>query len=51
MLNTNKQSCISMSEMVKFVSGVVQKRQSQRCRYGKIKDIGENTGNFFFLKR
>lgn len=50
-LNTNQNPCISMSEMVNFVSTTVEKRQSQRCKYGKIKDIGSNTGCFYFLKR
>lgn len=50
-LNTNQSYCLSMSEMVKFVSGVVEKRQSQRCKYGKIKDINDNGGSFYFLKK
>ncbi|HRG58379.1 MAG TPA: tetratricopeptide repeat protein [Bacteroidia bacterium] len=50
-LNNNQNYCLSMSEVVKFVSGVVEKRQSQRCKYGKIKDINDNIGSFYFLKK
>lgn len=51
LLNTNPNACLSMSEVVNFVSGTVEKRQSQRCKYGKIKDVVNNTGSFYFLKR
>jgi len=51
LLNTNPDDCIPMSEIVKSVSLVVEKRQSQRCKYGKIKDIINNTGSFYFIKR
>jgi hypothetical protein len=51
LLNTNPDECIPMSAIVKSVSLVVEKRQSQRCKYGKIKDIINNTGSFYFIKR
>jgi hypothetical protein len=50
-LNSNLQSCIPMSTIVNAVSKVVEKRQSQRCIYGKIKDFSINTGSFYFIKR
>ena len=51
LLNSNPNQCIAMSEVVKMVSSVVEKRQSQRCKYGKIKEMNNNTGNFYFIKR
>jgi tetratricopeptide (TPR) repeat protein len=50
-LNSNSNLCLPMSDVVKFVSSTVEKRQSQRCKYGKIKDINNNFGSFYFLKR
>jgi tetratricopeptide (TPR) repeat protein len=51
LLSTNNENCLSMSTVVNLVSTVVEKRQSQRCKYGKIKDMNNQTGNFYFLKR
>lgn len=51
LLKTNSANCIAMNSIVKSVSSVVEKRQSQRCKYGKIKDINNQSGNFFFIKR
>jgi tetratricopeptide (TPR) repeat protein len=50
-LNSSTEECVPMSKIVKSVSAVVEKRQSQRCKYGKIKDIEINNSNFYFLKR
>lgn len=51
LLNTSREECLPMSLLVKSVSEVVERRQSQHCKYGKIKDIDNNSGNFFFIKR
>jgi hypothetical protein len=51
LLNTNEDPCVAMSAIVKSVSSVVEKRQSQRCKYGKIKDMSNNNGSFYFIRR
>jgi hypothetical protein len=51
LLNSNVENCLPMSTVVKTVSAAVEKRQSQRCKYGKIKDMNNQAGNFYFIKR
>ena len=51
LLNSNPDACLSINNIVKAVSSVVEKRQNQRCKFGKIKDIAGNTGSFYFLKK
>jgi tetratricopeptide (TPR) repeat protein len=51
LLNSSVENCLPMSTVVKTVSAAVEKRQSQRCKYGKIKDMNNQAGNFYFIKR
>lgn len=51
LLNANTEKCLSLGSIVKAVSEVVEKRQNQRCKFGKIKDFSNNTGSFYFQRR
>jgi tetratricopeptide (TPR) repeat protein len=51
LLNSNQETCLPLYKIVKKVSEVVEKSQHQRCKFGKIKDVPNNSGSFFFLRR
>ncbi len=50
-LKNNNQSCISINDVVNDVTGIVQKNQKQRCKFGRIQGFDNNSGSFLFLKR
>jgi tetratricopeptide (TPR) repeat protein len=50
-LNSNPDACIAIDKIVKKVSAAVQTAGNQAPKFGKIKDLEDEGGTFFFIKK
>lgn len=50
-LNNNPDACIAIDKIVGKVTTAVQKAGNQAPKFGKIKDIEDENGTFFFIKK
>jgi hypothetical protein len=50
-LNNNIEPCISIDKIVKKVTAAVTKAGNQAPKFGKIKDLEDEGGTFFFVKK
>jgi hypothetical protein len=50
-LNTNVEPCLPIDKIVKKVTTVVAQGGNQAPKFGKIKDLEDEGGTFFFIKK
>lgn len=50
LLDANKQYCLPVSKIVRFVTETATSK-NQHCRYGKITNMGDNKGSFYFIRK
>lgn len=50
-LNNNSDACIPVEKIVKKVNGAVVQAGNQAPKFGKIKDLEDEGGTFFFMKK
>jgi tetratricopeptide (TPR) repeat protein len=50
-LNNNPDACIAIDKIVKKVTSSVQQAGNQAPKFGKIKDLEDEGGTFFFIKK
>ena len=50
-LNNNVEECLPINKIVKKVSYAVSQSGNQAPKFGKIKDLEDNGGTFFFIKK
>jgi tetratricopeptide (TPR) repeat protein len=50
-LNTNVEPCLPIDKIVKKVTTVVSQGGNQAPKFGKIKDLEDEGGTFFFIKK
>jgi Tfp pilus assembly protein PilF len=50
-LNNNTDACIAVEKIVKKVTGAVVQAGNQAPKFGKIKDLEDEGGTFFFMKK
>ncbi|MEI6020353.1 MAG: hypothetical protein WCR21_04430, partial [Bacteroidota bacterium] len=50
-LNTNVEPCLPIEKLVKKVTAAVSAAGNQAPKFGKIKDLEDEGGTFFFIKK